>query len=72
MRDTKRIFTAKQELNQLLRDKPYLQEMQDTLNKQLEKAGNVHNRMVLLQNLMYDKVRELQGWLDQLKEMSHE
>jgi methionine salvage enolase-phosphatase E1 len=51
--DTEKLFEAKKQLNDFLRDHPELVELQKTIDDTLKKAGNnVDNRLVAFRELM--------------------
>lgn len=53
--DTKKIEELMEARRKLLEERPELQEIQDKIDKALEKAGsNQHNRCVIIQNMMLD------------------
>jgi len=63
--DFKKINELRQEIKKLIEERPELQEYQDFIDAELNKAGdNPHNRCVVLQNLMLQKRQEL---LEQLQ-----
>lgn len=57
----------REQINKLLEEKPSLVPFQNYINTELNKAGNAHNRLAVMENLIYEnKVRLLDG-LNQLK-----
>jgi seryl-tRNA synthetase len=64
--DTAKIFALKQEITALLKEHPELQPLQDEIYKAMAKAGNQHNRCVIIQSMMIDKVCELKTKLEEM------
>lgn len=60
------IKTPRDEITKLLEEDPTLIPLQEKIDNLLATAGNQNNRMVLLKNLMFDKVKELQEALLEL------
>lgn len=54
------IFELKTQLSEFLKKHPELRPMQAKIDEMLANAGNQHNRNVLLQQMMFDKVKELE------------
>ena len=63
----KKIYEYRQMINELLKQKPELRPLQEKINATLAKAGSVNNRLTAIQNMMIDKVMELQEKLLELK-----
>ena len=57
--NTKRYFELKQELNKFLEENPHLKELQKEIEEKLDKAGSDHNRMVVIQEMMMESLRDL-------------
>jgi len=64
--DTKKIFELKQEIQKLLRENPDLIPLQQEIDRRLKNAGNNHNRLVIIDQMMKEKVSELKCSLDDL------
>jgi outer membrane murein-binding lipoprotein Lpp len=58
-KDFLKICELKQEIQVLLKARPELRQLQDEIDKLLAGAGSQHNRCVLLNRLMHDKIMEL-------------
>jgi len=58
MRDSQLLFKCLRSLNEFLRENPHLRPFQDEIDKRLKGAGNQQNRMVLLQMMMRDSVKQ--------------
>lgn len=59
MINTEELFKLKQSLNKFLEEHPHLKSYQDEIEKELDKAGNQHNRLVIINKLLMEKVKEL-------------
>lgn len=58
--DTKRLFELKRELNELTQANPELAKLQKQIDIALDKIGdNKYNRMILLNELMFDSLRKM-------------
>jgi len=57
--DTKRIFELQMEINRLLEERPEYKPLQEEITNKLKNAGNTHNRLVLMNKLLMEKVAEL-------------
>jgi len=55
-----------EEINKILDERPEFREFQENIETELEKAGSQHNRNVVLQNMMIEKVNELKEKLREL------
>lgn len=64
---TKDLFSLKKELNLYLEENPHLKPYQKKIDEMLSGAASQHNRMVLLDQMMKDKVLELVIELNKLK-----
>lgn len=60
------IKAAVERRNKFLKEHPQMQVFQDEIDKELAKAGNQHNRMAVLENLLYIKRNELLKALEDL------
>jgi hypothetical protein len=47
------------ERDELIKSHPKGQEIQDAITERMKKAGNQHNRMVILSQMMKERLREL-------------
>lgn len=61
-------FSAKKELQDFLNEHPQLKPYQKAIDKLLDNAGNQHNRIVILRQLMTDKMKELRKAMHELKD----
>ena len=67
MVDFTKIHQFRAELEAFLLENSKYQEFQDEIDKELAKCGtNKHNRMVILQQMMINKVKELKKQVDLL------
>lgn len=58
--DTEKIFRLQQEINKLLDEHPEYKPFQAEIQSKLKNAGNSHNRMVILKQMMSDRLIKLQ------------
>ena len=66
--DFEKIKKLNKEKQILLEQHPKLKEFQSFIDSELAKCGNnKHNRLAVLQSLMYQKVRELQSAFNDMK-----
>lgn len=57
------IFKLKQEIQALLRERPELIPLQQKIDTLMKNAGNQNNRLVLIKNLMFDSLKQLEDAL---------
>lgn len=65
--DEKKIFEAIKRRNQFIQEHPELRLFQKYIDDTLNKAGNQHNRMAVLEALIIDKRLELHAELVKLQ-----
>ncbi|HLD91701.1 MAG TPA: hypothetical protein VI911_11940 [Patescibacteria group bacterium] len=68
--DFKKIYELREQLNELLEQRPEMKYYQEFIDKELEKAGdNPHNRCAVLENLLRDNQKKLrEAW----QELQHD
>ena len=65
--DFVKIKKLREQINDLIRQRPELQVLQDEIDKELAKCGtNRHNRCVVIQNMMLTKWKEIVPMAEQL------
>jgi len=57
----------REEINKLLKEKPSLIPFQNYIDTELHKAGNQHNRIAVMENMIYEHRLNLINGLDKLK-----
>ena len=57
--DSEKIWELKQEINKLLTERPEYIPFQKRIDEMLKGAGSQHNRMILIKEMMFEKVNEL-------------
>ncbi len=62
---------ALKERDDFLRKHPELREFQRKIDERLRRAGSVHNRFVVIYDMMMDSFRELNAKLQEVATMSH-
>lgn len=55
----KKIFELKMEINRLLEERPEYKPYQKSIEERLNKAHTQHNRLVVMHEMLMEKVREL-------------
>ena len=60
------VFKLKQEINQLLEERPEYRDFQNRIENQLKNAGSFNNKVVILKMLMAENVIKLKEALSEL------
>jgi len=69
--DKQALFKAKLELADFLEQYPHMRPFQEEINEELRKAGSSsHNRMVVLQQLMNERIKRLGCAMEDLRKES--
>ena len=68
--DTQKFFKAKQDLNEFINKHPFLRPMQDEIDKRLNKAGNLENRLIIMKQIITEILTEnAKKWEDVRKNL---
>lgn len=67
--DEEKIFSLNRQINELLDERPEYKVLQKQIRERLRNAGNSHNRLVLINKMMMEKVKELQKALEDLNKI---
>jgi uncharacterized coiled-coil DUF342 family protein len=62
-----KIKEAVEKRDDFLKENPHMQPLQDEINKILAKSGNQHNRIAVLEDMIYSKIKHLAEVINKLK-----
>jgi len=66
--NTEEYFKAKQRLSEFIASEPRAAALQQEIDAKLKAAGNSHNRLIIIHNMMMDKFYELRAALTDLNQ----
>lgn len=62
-----KVKALREEINRLIEERPVLRALQDEIDRRLATASSQHNRLAIIQDLMFTKFRELSAAMQDLK-----
>jgi uncharacterized coiled-coil DUF342 family protein len=66
--DKQQYFKAKQQLQQFLDQHPEMKQLQQKIDKALENAGSIENRLTIISTMMFQSLDQLNQQLNEVKQ----
>jgi DNA repair exonuclease SbcCD ATPase subunit len=66
--DKQQYFKAKQQLQQFLDKHPEMKQLQQKIDKALENAGSIENRLTIISTMMFQSLEQLNQQLNEVKQ----